>query len=61
MFSKLIQSNNGNTALIEACERGHVETARVLLDHGAATDYRNKVKSTVAERDTAAAAQATVG
>ena len=35
----------GNTALIKACELGHVETARVLLDHGAAVDYQNKVKS----------------
>ena len=33
----------GNTALIKACELGHVETARALLDHGAAVDYQNKV------------------
>jgi hypothetical protein len=26
-----------------ACQRGHTETARALLDHRAATDYRNKV------------------
>ncbi len=38
-----MQDGDGNTALFTACERGHVETARVLLDHGAATDYQNKV------------------
>ena len=43
-FSKLLQTNNGNTALIKACEHGHIETARVLLDHGAVVDYQNKVK-----------------
>jgi ankyrin repeat protein len=45
VFSKLMQDEDGNTALIMACQRGHVETARVLLDHGAATDYQNKVNS----------------
>jgi ankyrin repeat protein len=42
---KLMQDVYGYTPLIQACQRGHVETARVLLDHGAATDYRNKVNS----------------
>jgi ankyrin repeat protein len=41
LFSKLMQDVNGNTPLIDAYQRGLVETARVLLDHGAATDYRN--------------------
>ena len=44
MFSKLMQDVNGNTALMEACQRGHVETAMVLLDHGAIVDQQNKVK-----------------
>jgi ankyrin repeat protein len=47
VFSKLMQDVYGNTALINACQHGHVETARVLLDHGAVTDYQNKVKSLI--------------
>ena len=39
----LFQDKWGNNALIEACENRHAETARVLLDHGAAVDYCNKV------------------
>ena len=31
-------------ALIEACEVGHIETARVLLDQGAEVDYQDEVK-----------------
>ena len=38
-----MQSMNGNTGLIKACGCGHVETARILLEHGAVVDYRNKV------------------
>ena len=38
-----IQDEWGNTALSLACEGGHVETARILLDHGANVDYQNKV------------------
>ena len=40
---KLIQDEDGNTALIEACRGGHAEAASVLLDHGANIDYQNKV------------------
>jgi ankyrin repeat protein len=36
---------DGNTPLIMTCQCGHVETARVLLDHGAVVDYQNKVTS----------------
>ena len=43
MFSKLVQDKLGNTALIKACQYGRVETARVLLDHGANVDHQNKV------------------
>ena len=39
-----MQDVRGNTALIQACGRGHVETAMVLLDHGAIVDQQNKVK-----------------
>ena len=45
MFSKFIQDMIGNTALIRACQGGHVETARVLLDHGAVVDHQNNVSS----------------
>ena len=31
------------SALIRAAENGHAETARLLLDKGAAVDARNKV------------------
>ena len=45
MLSKLIQDKDGDTALIQACRHGHVETARVLLDHGANVDHQNNVSS----------------
>ena len=50
VFSKLTQWNwrsRGYTALIEACRHGHVETARVLLDHGTNIDHQNKVEKNV--------------
>ena len=40
---KLMQDEDGDTALIKACRHGHIETARVLLDHGAIVNYKNKV------------------
>ena len=40
---KWIQGKDGNTPLVEACRRGHVEMARILLDHGANVDYQNQV------------------
>ena len=39
----LSQDEYGDTPLIAACRRGHVETARILLDHGANVDHQNKV------------------
>ena len=45
VFSKLMQDNDGYTALIEACRRGNVETARILLDYGANIDHHNNVSS----------------
>ena len=38
-----MQDERGNSALIEACQGGHVETARILLDHGANLHYQNGV------------------
>ena len=39
----IMQDGDGNIALIKACRNGHVETARVLLDHKANIDYQNNV------------------
>ena len=39
----IMQDVKGNTALIQACDDEYIETARVLLDHGASVDHRNKV------------------
>ena len=41
-----MQDEDGDTTLIEVCQDGHVEIARVLLDLGANVNYRNRVKST---------------
>ena len=40
-----MQDDDGNTSLIGACECGHFETARALLDHGTNMNHQNKVKS----------------
>ena len=37
------QDDYSFTALGIACQEGHIEVARLLIDHGAAIDYRNKV------------------
>ena len=39
----LIQGDDSNTVLIEACRKGRVETATVLLEHGAYVNYQNEV------------------
>jgi hypothetical protein len=39
----LPQNEWGDIALFCACAGGHVETARVLLDHWAYVDHQNKV------------------
>ena len=36
------KDDNGSTALCEACHRGHVEVARLLLEHEASTMASNK-------------------
>ena len=38
-----MQDEWGETALFAACRCGYVETAKVLLDHGANVHHRNKV------------------
>ena len=38
------QISNGDTALSVACQGGHTETAKVLLDKGAITDFQNEVR-----------------
>ena len=38
------QISNGDTALNMACQRGHTETAKVLLDKGAIIDYQDEVR-----------------
>ena len=40
-----MQDKDGSIALIKACEDGYVETARVLLDHGANVDQQNNVSN----------------
>ena len=45
VFSKLLQDWSGYTALIQACYRGHTETVRVLLDHGANVDQQDNVRN----------------
>ena len=42
VFSKFMQDKYGDTALIQACRHGDVETAMVLLDHGANVDHQNE-------------------
>ena len=39
-----LQDEEGSTALSIACQNGHSETARILLDHDAAIDYQDKVR-----------------
>ena len=38
-----MQDVYGDTALIRACAGGRVETAMVLVDHGAIVDQQNNV------------------
>ena len=47
VFSKLMQDEDGNTPLIRACLGGHVETARVLVEHRANVDQQNNVSSRI--------------
>ena len=42
-----MQNRFGETALLGACENGHVETAMVLVDCGASVDYKNKVRKNI--------------
>jgi ankyrin repeat protein len=40
-----MQDEDGDTPLIQACYYGHVETARVLLDHRASVDQQDNVST----------------
>ena len=40
-----LQNEEGSTALSIACQHGRGETAEVLLDHGAAIDYQDRVRT----------------
>ena len=40
-----MQDEDGDTPLIKVCRGGHVETARVLVEHGANVDQQNNVSS----------------
>ena len=42
-----MQNDYHNTALMKACERGHADTVRVLLDHGASVNQQNKVRNNI--------------
>jgi ankyrin repeat protein len=42
-----MQDHLGFTALVIACEKGHVYVARLLIERGAAIDYQNKVRAVV--------------
>ena len=39
-----MQDEFGSTALIVACQQGHVNVASVLIKRGAAIDYQDKVR-----------------
>ena len=39
-----MQTDIGSTALIVACQEGHVNVAGLLIKRGAAIDYQNKVR-----------------
>ena len=39
-----MQDENGETALIQACAKGHVNIATLLLQHGAVVNYQDKVR-----------------
>ena len=47
VFSKLMQDEDGYSPLIRACREGHVETARVLVEHRANVDQQNNVSSII--------------
>ena len=42
-----MQDDLGYTALGIACDQGHVDVARLLIERGAAIDYQNKVRAVV--------------
>ena len=45
VFLKLVQDENGNTALIYTCGNGYVEITRVLLVGAAKSNVQNNVSN----------------
>ena len=43
VFITLVQDENHNTSMMEACYGGHVETAKVLLNRGMYVDHQDEV------------------
>lgn len=43
IFDPDVQDNKGFTALIIACQNGYTDLTMILLDKGAAVDYKTKV------------------
>ena len=43
-LSQLMQNEYGETALFAASTEGHLQTATLLLQHGAVVNYQNKVR-----------------
>ena len=41
---QLIQNEFGETALFAACGEGHLDTAAILIKHGAMVNFLNKVR-----------------
>ena len=39
-----MQNDLGGTALIAACQEGHIDVAGLLIKRGAAIDYQDKVR-----------------
>ena len=43
-LSQLMQNERGETALLAASDRGHLQTATILLQYGAIVNYMSKVR-----------------
>ena len=42
-----MQDDLGGTALVVASQEGHVDVARLLIERGAAINYRDKVRAVI--------------
>ena len=50
-LSQLMQDERGETALFAASDRGHLQTATILLQYGAVVNYADKVRLSMVHRD----------